>query len=122
MRSEKEIEAFRAELIAKLFLYGTGFTEVFPDMDKHYDFIAQAKPGKRLGIEVKQTRSSRADILKKFATLRNSFTANGMPVVLFYINSDKEDGYFEIIGKKVHTDVLPLRKDLFLEKINAALN
>jgi hypothetical protein len=52
-------------------------------------------------------------IVKKFGALRDSIVPNGIPVVLFYINSDKEDGYFEVIGKQKKSGILPMEKDVF---------
>lgn len=115
MSTNKEIEAWRAELIAKVFLLSSGFTVLPVPDDKSYDFIAIEEQGKhqKLAVEVLPTRSSKMAIVKKFGALRDSIVPNGIPVVLFYINSDREDGYFEVIGKQKKSGILPMEKDVF---------
>ncbi|MEI7586759.1 hypothetical protein, partial [Runella sp.] len=72
--------------------------------------------------EVLPTRYSKQEIVKKFSALRDSIVPNGIPVVLLFINSDKENGYFEVIGKKSRTGLFPLTKDVFEAQIEQSLN
>lgn len=124
MSTDRKIEAWRAELIAKLFLMSNGYTVLPNGFQKSHDFIVQSDFDikQQLAVEVKQTRYSKETILKKFAHLRDSIVPNGLPVVLFFINSDKENGYFEVIGKKKRTGLLPLKKEVFQEQLAAQLN
>ncbi|MBU6342280.1 MAG: hypothetical protein KGS48_12360 [Bacteroidetes bacterium] len=124
MSTKKEMDAWRAELIAKVFLLSSGFTVLPVPEDKAYDFLAIEDQGKKqkLAIEVLATRSSKMTIAKKFEALRESIVPNGMPVVLFYINSEKENGYFEVIGKNNRSGILPLKKAVFKELLSENMN
>lgn len=124
MSTAKKIEAWRAELIAKVFLLSNGYSVLPVEGDKSYDFIAQNDNAghQKLAIEVLPTRYSKQEIVKKFSVLRDSIVPNGIPVVLLFINSDKENGYFEVIGKKSRTGLFPLTKDVFETQIAESLN
>jgi hypothetical protein len=124
MSRDKKIELRRAELIAKIFLIGSGFTEIVPDIDDNYDFIAKdsASGGAKIGVEVRPVKSGKSGILKKFQPELDKMSPNGMPVVHFFINADETDGFFEIVGRKVPRQLLPLEQQVFVQTMKAELN
>lgn len=70
-----------------------------PEYGNKYDFLAISKksPDKKIAVEIKATKYSRDDIKRVFTKAKRQFSKIQLPVLLMYINYDKENGYFEVL-------------------------
>jgi hypothetical protein len=99
MKNIREFETWRAEEIAKVFLLNSGLVTLVPEYGNKYDFLAISKksPDKKVAVEVKATKYSKDDIKRVFTKTKEQFSKSELPVLLMYINYDKENGYFEVL-------------------------
>ena len=107
MKIDKQFEAWRAEEIAKVLLLNSGLVKLVPEYNDQFDFLAisSQSPDKKIAVEVKPTKSSGEEIKRVFNKTREQLSKCELPVLLMYVNSDSENGYFEVLsknGKQVH--------------------
>jgi len=127
MKGIREIENWRAEEIAKVYLLNSGLVTLLPNYttDK-FDFLAIGKdlPDRKIAVEVKATKYPKNEIKKVFGKIRKEYTRLPLPVIVMYIDYDKENGYFEILKKKseVKHDLQPLQSDTLKQELSGLVN
>lgn len=121
MKNIREFESWRAEEIAKVFLLNSGLVTLVPEYGNKYDFLAISKksPDKKIAIEIKPTRHSKDDIKKASARAKKQFSKFRLPVLLMYINQDKENGYFEVLQENglEKNEIQPLQPEKFKKEL-----
>jgi hypothetical protein len=123
MKNIKQFQGWRAEQITKVFLLSLGVFELneYSSMkDKGYDFIAILKnnPDKKFGIDIKATKYSRNEIKSRYFP---KTLVRDLPLIQFFVNYDKESGYFRIINTNISSELKLLKKDIFLREIETIL-
>jgi len=118
MRNEKQIQDWRSEQIVKVFLLNSGLfdvTESYSNSDRGIDFIAiYKKRNKRFDIEVKATKYSRSEILRKYSKKSNF---SNSPMLQFYVDYDKETGYFRLTDHNYSTELNKMAREKFIDEI-----
>lgn len=126
MTDTKKIESWRAEEIAKVFLLNSGLVTLVPQYENAFDFIAISKqaPNKKIAVEVKATKYSEEGVKRIAAKAKNQFLKTGLPILMMYINSDKEDGYFQILRENNEQcqEVQPLQSKQLNEQLSELIN
>lgn len=119
MKDVKKIEEWRAEEIAKVYLLNSGLVTLLPNYNDKFDFLAISKenPDKKIAIDVKATKYSRSEIEKQLLKTKKNITLNGLPVLLMFINYDKENGFFEVLKQNEVNELQPIKTDIFNKKI-----
>jgi hypothetical protein len=112
----KNFESWRASEIAKVFLQNSGRIKLISDYQNKFDYIGMYNNIK-IGIEIKATKYSKSEILRVYSSLRQQLCSNEYPVIVFYVNYDKESGYFEILTKKYFGELYNMERNIFNEKI-----
>lgn len=121
VKDTKNFEAWRAEEIAKVYLLNSNLLTLLPESDDQFDFFAISKnqPARKIAVEVKATKYAKGDIKRVFNGTRNKFSEYPFPVILMYINNDKENGYFEIFNNGLSShEIEPLETERLREKIS----
>ena len=115
MKNAKKFEDWRAEEIAKVYLLNSDLVTLLPDYENKYDFIAISKssPEKRFAIEVKATKLPESDIPRVSHKVRSLFADSQFPVLIMYIDNDKEKGYYEIIDCSEREEIKPIQSEEF---------
>lgn len=126
MTDAKKMEGWRAEEIAKVFLLNSGLVTLVPEHDDNFDFIAISKqaPAKKIAVEVKATKYSEEGIRKIAAKIKAQASKTSLPILMMYINSDKEDGYFQILREDNGQcqELQPLQSKQFKERLSELIN
>ncbi len=78
--------------------------------------ISKTSPEKRFAIEVKATKQTKSDIPKVSSEVK-SLMNKKFPVLMMYIDYDKEKGYFEIINSNQNGQLEPLESKEFDNKL-----
>lgn len=101
MNNIRQIESWRAEEIAKVYLLNSGLVTLVPEYNSKFDFLAISKrsPEKKIAVEVKATRHTKEEIKKVSDKTKKQFSSYNLPILLMYINDDKENGFFEVINE-----------------------
>lgn len=123
MENIKQFSAWRSEEIAKVILFNSGLVDLLVNHTGKFDFIAVSKksPSKRIYIEVKATKYSRSEIPRIFLKVRNALVHYRMPVLMMYIDYDKEKGFYEVIKRKLQSEVKPIMINSFKEELTKLL-
>jgi hypothetical protein len=110
MSTARVINTQRAEAIAKVFLLNSGLVEVMKSLDGNSDFwvIGRKAPYKKLAVEVKPTKYSKSEIKKNYAVQRTLLQQSDMPVLMFYVDCQKDKGFFEVLNHDASNDIEPL--------------
>ena len=101
MKNIRKFAGWRAVEIAKVFILNTRLVELFEDSSHKLDYIAYSinNPSKKIGIEIKATKYSKAQILKRFNKILFESSDNLYPVIIMFIDYEKENGYYKIIDR-----------------------
>lgn len=125
MKGIKKFESWRAEEIAKVYLINSGLVSLLPNNTDKFDFLAISKqtPEKKIAIEVKATKYSKSELKRIFSKIRRRYSNFKMPVVLMYIDYDKENGFFEILKSDLDSNNLiqPLDTTTLKSELSALL-
>lgn len=126
MKGIKNLENWRAEEIAKVYLLNSGLVTLLPNYTDNFDFLAISKnlPDKKIAVEVQPTKYSQKEIKKVFSKTRRKFAQSSLPGILMYIDYDKENGYFEVFEKSSEANhiILPLQTDKLKEQISQLIS
>ena len=119
MRYIKNFKEWRSEEIVKLFLLNTGLFNIsdsYSFSDKGIDFLITCKKNyeTKIGIEIKATKYSRGEIVSKYSKKKYDLP---FYVIQFFINYDKEGGYFRINKEGKVSELELLKKDNFINMI-----
>lgn len=111
-----------AEQLAEVYLSRTGLVTVQKNFDLNTDFIAlrKDKPEEYLLVEVKATIFSEYEIPVKFSDIiqRNENDSTRNPSIIFFINIERQTGYFQIFSTKNERKLHPLRMDLLSTELS----
>src|SRR5215213_1021339 len=122
MKDIKKFEGWRAEEIAKVFLLNSGLVTLLPEYNDQFDFLAISKdfPDKKIAVEVKATKYSKGEIRKVFNKTRKQLSNYQLPVLVMYIDQDKENGYFEVLkeGGTRENEIQPLQPEKFKQELS----
>lgn len=122
MKNIREFETWRAEEIAKVFLLNSGLVTLVPEYGNKYDFLAISKksPDKKIAVEIRATKYSKDYIKRVFTKTKRQFSKSQLPVLLMYINYDKENGYFEVLKENgvEKKEIQPLQPEKFKRELS----
>lgn len=126
MKGIKNLENWRAEEIAKVYLLNSGLVTLLPNYTDNFDFLAISKnlPDKKIAVEVQATKYPQKEIKKVFSKTRRRFAQSSLPGILMYIDYDKENGYFEVFEKNSEANhvIQPLQTDKLKEQISQLIS
>jgi len=119
MRNEKQFQGWRSEQIVKVFLLSSGLfdvTESYSNSDKGVDFIAiyKERNNRRFDIEVKATKYSKSEIQRKYP--QKKYNSNS-PTMQFYVNYDKETGYFRLTNTNYTSELNKMVRENFIYEV-----
>lgn len=119
MRTIRNYSDWMAEEIAKTYLLETGLLDISTPSDRKFDFVAIFKKdfNKVIAIEVKASKYRKSEILREYRTIRESYTMNRFPVIMFYINYIDKTGLIEVIQEKLTDNLIPLTTDNLIKEI-----
>jgi hypothetical protein len=116
MKLQDSYNEIIAEQIAQVYLSRTGLVTVSKTLDFEADLIASRKdkPEERIIVEVKATTVDENQIPVKYKDTISKFERkmNLQPSLIFFINSEKKTGYFQIFSSKNQKKLHRLRMDL----------
>ncbi len=122
MKLQDSYNEIIAEQLAQVYLSRTGMVIVQKSLDIRADLIAlrKDKPEEYLLVEVKATDINENEIPAKFGDimLRNERAASGNPSIIFFINTEKQTGYFQLFSTKNEKKLHPLRMDLLSTELS----
>lgn len=110
---------WRAEEIAKVYLLNSGLVTLLPDYENKFDFIAISKtsPEKIFAIEVKASKNPKSTNILFTPNEKEMIANSKFPVLLMYIDYDKEKGYYELINDNKRTEMKPIQSEEFNQKL-----
>lgn len=118
MRNERQFQGWRSEQIVKVFLLNSGLfsiTENHSQSDRGIDFVAVYKEkNKRFYIDVKATKYSRSEILRKYSNRISDFNS---PKIQFFVDYDKETGYFRLTTNQYKSELNKMIRNEFISEI-----
>ncbi|WP_422083766.1 hypothetical protein [Ulvibacterium sp.] len=118
MRNEKQFQGWRSEQIVKVFLLNSGLFDVaenYSPSDRGIDFIAIHKEkNRKFNIDVKATKYSRSEILRKYSNHIDDFRS---PMIQFYVDYDKETGYFRLTTNHYKSNLNKMIRNEFISEI-----
>ena len=117
MKYINDFKGWRSEEIVKVFLLSLNIfdlSESYTYKDKGVDLIARCKKDIdfKFGVEIKATKYSRSIILSKYK--RKDYDVS-LPIIQFFINYDKETGYFRILNQENESTLERMTKKNFKE-------
>lgn len=125
MKNIQNIQGWRAEQIVKLFVLNSGILSIaenYLNIDDKLDYIGiyRENPQIKFGIGIKATKYSQYEIDRKYSITQADME---LPVIYFFIDYDKESGFFRLIKNRTYTGALiPMEKEKFNFEINKYIN
>lgn len=122
MKLQDSYNEIIAEQLAQVYLSRTGLVVVQKSLDISADLIAlrKDKPEEHLLVEAKATNIGEAEIPVKFKDIiqRNTTGTSQNPSIIFFINTERQTGYFQIFSPKNERKLHPLRMDLLSTELS----